>query len=46
MDNLFLYCGLLDAKIKASDKDLPVHYERQIEIGVLSTPKYCEMPAR
>ena len=24
MNNLLSYCGLVDAKIKASDKDLPV----------------------
>ena len=24
MNNLSLYCGLVDAKIRASDKDLPV----------------------
>ena len=24
MDNLFSYCGSIDAKIRASDKDLPV----------------------
>ena len=24
MNNLLSYCGLLDAKIRASDKDLPV----------------------
>ena len=24
MNNLLLYCGLVDAKIRASDKDLPV----------------------
>ena len=26
MNNLLPYCGLVDAKIRASDKDLPVHY--------------------
>ena len=25
MDNLLSYCGLVDAKIRASDKDLPLH---------------------
>ena len=25
MNNLLSYCGLIDAKIRASDKDLPVH---------------------
>ena len=28
MNNLLSYCGLVDAKIRASDKDLPVHYIR------------------
>ena len=27
MNNLSLYCGLIDAKIRASDKDLPVSNE-------------------
>ena len=27
MNNLLPYCGLVDAKIKASDKDLPVHFK-------------------
>ena len=26
MNNLPTYCGLVDAKIRASDKDLPVQY--------------------
>ena len=25
MNNLLSYCGLVDARIRASDKDLPVH---------------------
>ena len=25
MKNMLSYCGLIDAKIRASDKDLPVH---------------------
>ena len=25
MNNLLSYCGLIDAKIRASDKDLPVY---------------------
>ena len=28
MNNLSSYCGLVDAKIRASDKDLPVKVER------------------
>ena len=31
MDNLSSYCGLVDAKIRASDKDLPVHNPRTSE---------------
>ena len=27
MNNLLLYCGLVDAKIRASDKDLPVLFQ-------------------
>jgi hypothetical protein len=27
MNNLLSYCGLIDAKIRASDKDLPVKTE-------------------
>ena len=27
MNNLLSYCGLIDAKIRASDKDLPVSHE-------------------
>ena len=26
MNNLLSYCGLIDAKIRASDKDLPVNF--------------------
>ena len=26
MNNLLSYCGLVDAKISSSDKDLPVHF--------------------
>ena len=27
MNNLSSYCGLVDAKIRASDKDLPVQFD-------------------
>ena len=27
MNNLSSYCGLVDAKIRAFDKDLPVHFD-------------------
>ena len=29
MKNLLSYCGLIDARITVSGKDLPVHYEKQ-----------------
>ena len=29
MNNLLSYCGLIDAKIRASDKDLPVPDKKQ-----------------
>ena len=32
-NNLSSYCGLVDAKIRASDKDLPVHKAQFQEIG-------------
>ena len=32
MNNMSSYCGLVDAKIRASDKDLPVH---MLEMEVL-----------
>ena len=28
MNNLLSYCGLIDAKIRASDKDLPLHHKQ------------------
>ena len=31
MNNPSSYCGLVDAKIKASDKDLPVHRKFRIQ---------------
>ena len=30
MKNLSLYCGLVDAKIRASEKDLPVQMQRLV----------------
>ena len=32
MNNLPSYCGLVGAKIRASDKDLPVHNSRLLPI--------------
>ena len=39
MNNLSLYCGLVDAKIRASDKDLPVPSDKNLplKIGPLSS---------
>ena len=39
MNNLSLYCGLVDAKIRASDQDLPVPGMEKLEekTDVLST---------
>jgi hypothetical protein len=31
MNNLFSCCGLVDAKIRASDKDLPVRQDVEIK---------------
>ena len=28
MNNLTSYCGLVDARIRAYDKDLPVHFDK------------------
>ena len=33
MNNLLSYCGLVDARISASEKDLPVH-AKVIELGL------------
>ena len=44
MYNLFSYCGLVDAKIKASDKDLPVPNESKSAIGRLKMNKGAEIP--
>ena len=37
MNNLLSYCGLVDAKIRASDKDLPVTTPKPLE-GMISSP--------
>jgi hypothetical protein len=37
MNNMFSYCGLVDAKIRASDKDLPVQISvTKLWLGKLS----------
>ena len=30
MNNLLSYCGLTDARMRAPEKDLPVHTERKV----------------
>jgi hypothetical protein len=35
MNNLLSYCGLIDAKIRASDKDLPVLIMTQVSNDAL-----------
>ena len=40
MNNLSSYCGLVDAKIRASDKDLPV--QRIVCTQNQSSPRYSE----
>ena len=40
MNNLLSYCGLVDAKIRASDKDLPVnhtirHNQKKLKDGLI-----------
>ena len=40
MDNLLSYCGLVDARISTSERDLPVHFTRRVRtiaITVLET---------
>ena len=37
MNNLLSYCGLIDAKIRASDKDLPVNVAKSHEVILISS---------
>ena len=42
MNNLLSYCGLIDAKVRASDIDLPVQ-----DFFVSGSPRiYCQMEPR
>ena len=41
MNNLLSYCGLIDAKIRASDKDLPV--SGSISIYFCCFPAVCTL---
>ena len=36
MNNLSSYCGLVDEKIRASDKDLPVMASNLLPLGLVS----------
>ena len=41
MNNMSSYCGLFDAKISASDKDLPVRFMGILKPFVISKSKGC-----
>ena len=41
MNNLLSYCGLVDPRISASDKDLPVSLVEQDTIGNVSAAYYA-----
>ena len=44
MNNLSSYCGLLDAKIRASDKDLPVQeYVSEKDLPVIKVWPYVKI---
>ena len=36
MNNILSYCGFVDARISASEKDLPVHINQKIQLGIFS----------
>ena len=40
MNNLLLYCGLVDAKIRASDKDLPVQQSLGVQVVGVGVESY------
>ena len=40
MNNLLSYCGLIDAKIRASDKDLPVYRTRLAGVQFQKKPNH------
>ena len=46
MNNLSSYCGLVDAKIRASDKDLPVQMDFAVNKMKLSMNVMENMSAR
>ena len=39
MNNLTSYCGLVDAQIRASDKDLPVPQKKKSTLGLKNYKK-------
>ena len=43
MNNQSSYCGLVDAKMKASDKDLPIQIFQEIDVRSLS---HCKEVSR
>ena len=44
MNNLLSYCGLVDVRINASDKDLPVAYEAyEFKIGKSGPSKLSQV---
>ena len=45
IDNLLSYCGLVDARIRASEKDLPVTQSKMVSPGFCSV-KYFMSPFR
>ena len=45
MNNLSSYCGLVDAKIRASDKDLPVSLQLEDHILAIIAKKRLKNPA-
>ena len=42
MNNILSYCGLADAKMRASEKDLPVIYDAKF--GSIYIPTYYNLP--
>ena len=45
MNNLLSYCGLVDAKIRASDKDLPVQYMKKKKLPRMASPSIVSILA-
>ena len=43
MKNLLSYCGLVDARIRASNKDLPVQYTYLTCIGPIGQTVYTDI---